>query len=69
MVPAFPYVEILFTAQKVTVNGEHLSILATLNCPQTSSDKIEFHLALRAYPKTPAALKATIAEIRWRKAS
>lgn len=42
----YPYVEILLTAQKISVNGEAPSILTTLNCPQSSNDKIDFHIAL-----------------------
>lgn len=42
----YPYVEVLLTAQKVSVNGEAPSILTTLSCPQSSNDKIDFHIAL-----------------------
>lgn len=41
----FPYVEILLTAQKVSVNGESPSILTTINCPQSANDTIDFHIS------------------------
>lgn len=40
----FPYVEILFSAQGTSINGENPKILTTTSCPQITTDKISFHL-------------------------
>ena len=44
----FPYVEILFSAQGTSINGESPKILTTTSCPQITSDKIDFQLNMNS---------------------
>lgn len=65
----FPYVEILFSAQGTSVNGESPKILTTTSCPQVTSDRIDFHLNMNplftAEPKDQTiTLKNQKAELR-----